>query len=173
MVDKRENDKSRDKDALQDFSEIIKKMLDSLGIDPKELSGEPFVCGFSITNLSGESPEISEFGNFSPDFDMGDDFVPDIQSNVGDCKPLIDILETEDQIYITAELHNVEKEEIQLSVSSEFIDLNTYEEGVLSETLILPAKVDPSSAKASYRNGVLEIILTKEGDIHMFDVSID
>lgn len=174
MVDKSENDRSRDKDPLRDFSEIIEQMMNKLGIDMDDLSGEPFVYGFSVTNLSGEDPDIREFGNLPYEQDFRDGPYMEGQIQVNDCKPLIEIAEIGDSIYITAELPDMEKEDILLSVTDTLIEIDaTHEVNGYSETIILPAKVNPESAKASYRNGVLEIVLLKVAELLRFNVTID
>ncbi|MDK2892401.1 Hsp20/alpha crystallin family protein [Methanohalophilus sp.] len=174
MVDKSESgsDKSQDKDPLQDFSEIIEQMMNKLGIDLGDLSGESFVYGFSITNLSGEDPEIRELGNTSYEHDLRDGPYIDVQANK--CKPLIEINEIDNNIYVTAELPGVEKEDIRLSVTDTLVKIDaTRGVNEYSETVILPAKVSPESAKASYRNGVLEIVLLRVAELLRFDVTID
>ena len=114
----------------------------------------PFVYGFSVTHRQGGSPEIREFGNI-PTFDQieaGDRRYLDIR------KPLIDILETEDKVHVIAEIPGIEKEKILLNATDLILDIETIDGNPkYSERVELPVKVDPQSAKATYKNGVLEV----------------
>lgn len=60
------------------------------------------------------------------------------------------------------ELPGVDKEDIDLQVSSSAMGILCHSERCNYEkTLDLPADVDRETAKASYRNGVLEVTLRK------------
>src|SRR5664280_2589342 len=73
-------------------------------------------------------------------------------------KPLIDILETEDKVHVIAEIPGIEKENILLNATDLILDIETIDGNPkYSERVELPVKVDPQSAKATYKNGVLEV----------------
>lgn len=90
-------------------------------------------------------------------------------------KPLTDIRETEDEIIVTSELPGVEKEDITLNATENSVEIKAEikreregeyrleERGgkYFYRVCPLPGKVDPNRAKASYKNGVLEIKLPK------------
>jgi len=63
---------------------------------------------------------------------------------------------------VVAELPGVEKEDIELNATEKelIISVDT-ERRKYYKCLELPAEVDPKSAKASYRNGILEVRLKK------------
>jgi len=175
MVDKNRKSGHRDEDSLRDFSDIVEQMLNKLGIDLDDLTNEPFIYGFSVTNRSGEDPEIHEFGNLPDEFGFfGCEGCLGGQVRVNESKPLIDVIEIGDNIHITAEVPGMEKEDISLFVTDTFVELDASRgTNRYSETIVLPAKVDPESAKASYRNGVLEIILVRVAEPVKFNVTIE
>jgi HSP20 family protein len=141
-------------DPVYDMEEIFDRLNRAMGMSMENFEQHPFVYGFSVTHRRGKSPEIREFGNI-PTFDQieaGDRRYLDIR------KPLIDILETEDKVHVIAEIPGIEKEKILLNATDLILDIETIDGNPkYSEHVELPVKVDPQSAKATYKNGVLEV----------------
>lgn len=92
--------------------------------------------------------------------------------------PPLDIEETEDAIVVRAELPGMNKEDIKVSLSGDTLTISgerkfesekknrTYYRqeriyGKFQRTVTLPAEVEGDKAKASYKAGVLELILPK------------
>ncbi len=116
----------------------------------------PYVYGFRITIGPDGKPQIEEFGN-----------VRRIQGRPvisEEREPLVDVFEEEDGVVVIAELPGVDKEKINCSVSEDkkklIIRASNHGRKYYKE-VELPVEVDPSSAKASYKNGVLEVRLKK------------
>jgi HSP20 family protein len=93
-------------------------------------------------------------------------------------EPFTDIMETKDSVIVTAELPGVAKEDIKINATEDTIEISaeTREERKVEEegyyrrerslgkyyrSYTLPAKVKPDKAKATYKNGVLEVVLPK------------
>lgn len=117
----------------------------------------PFIYGYSMTLGPDGKPIIREFGNIKPGV-AG----PTPLEFRGAREPFVDVLDEADEIKVVAELPGVEKEEINLEatdrnliISAESRSKKYYKE------LELPASVDPSSAKSTFKNGVLEVTLKK------------
>lgn len=73
-------------------------------------------------------------------------------------KPLIDVLEAEETLHVIAEIPGIEKENIKLNATDLILDIETINGSPkYSERVELPVKVDPLSARATYKNGVLEV----------------
>lgn len=160
-------------DFVRDFSDIIEQMLDSLGIDPDMLENEPFIYGFSVTNCAGKDPEFREFDNFpdESDQDFNAEYLP---APFEENKPLVDVMEIGDNIHVTAEIPGVGKEDISITATDSFVELHAARgKNSYSELIPLPAKTDPGSAKATYRNGVLEIILPRLAAPLKVEIGID
>lgn len=96
-------------------------------------------------------------------------------------EPVIDVFQTKDEVVATIELPGVKKENISLKVSPSSLLLQVrqghreerhgqghYEYSARfeghSESVTLPARVDSAKAKATYKNGVLEVRVPKEAD---------
>jgi HSP20 family protein len=139
-------------DMFRDFDDIFNEMLremESGGIR----EGGPFFYGFSMNQRPGEEPEIREFGNIHP----GRDTV-----EIGERKPLIDVFDTDDTIQVVAEMPGIEKSDVELSVDGRHLEIHAVRgDRRYHETVELPADVDEESAKATYKNGVLEVTLKK------------
>ena len=133
------------------FDELMDQMLRDLqeGWQPK-----PFIYGFSMTQHPGEAPEVREFGNVQP---LGRSVKMEDER-----KPLIDVMETTDEVHVIAEMPGVDRTDVQLDTTESRLDIKAQNEfKKYSESVELPVKVDPHSAKATYRNGVLEVRLKR------------
>ncbi len=154
------------------FDEIIREMeeemnrimrefeSESFRIEPTELfrggMAKPYVYGIRITIGPDGKPVIEEFGNVKR--------VQGKRMISEEREPLVDVFEHEDEITVVAEIPGVEKEKINLEITEDRRKLiirasNTNRK--YYKEVELPAEVDPSSAKASYKNGVLEVKLKK------------
>lgn len=105
--------------------------------------------------------------------------------------PRLDVYQTEDEVVASAELPGIEsKEDIELSVTENSLtirgefkraqdlkDENFYHSeryyGTFSRTVPLPAEVKPDQAKATYRNGILEVRIPKSDQGRKKPVRID
>lgn len=74
----------------------------------------------------------------------------------------IKIVETTDEIHIFAEMPAVNRTDIQLAGTDRRLDITTATaSGKHSESVTLPARVDPHRATADYKDGVLEVRLKR------------
>jgi HSP20 family protein len=141
-------------DPLEDMDEMFERLSRAMGMNVENFGQQPFVYGFSVTHRPGEEPEIREFGNV-PMFEQTE---TGEKSNLNIRKPLIDVLEAEETVHVIAEIPGIEKENIKLNATDLILDIETIDGNPkYSERVELPVKVDPQSAKATYKNGVLEV----------------
>jgi len=119
----------------------------------------PIVYGYSITIGPDGKPVIREFGNIKPGTLTGR-AAPQLRP---EREPLVDVIEEEKQIRVVAELPGVNKEDIELNVDENLLTIRVdTERRKYYKEVNLPAPVDPNTAKASYNNGVLEVVMTKK-----------
>jgi HSP20 family protein len=122
----------------------------------------PFVYGYSMSMGSDGKPVVREFGNVKASRPSA--FGPqrpklDLK---GEREPLIDLIEEKDVIKVVAEVPGVEKEDIDLKAAENSLTISVDGKArSYYKEIELPSTVDPDSVKASYRNGVLEVTLTK------------
>ncbi len=114
----------------------------------------PFVYGYSMKIGPDGKPEIREFGNVKPSR-LG----PRVKE---EREPLVDIIETDGEVHVVAELPGVEKSDIKLHGTEDTltISVDTPQHKYYKE-VTLPTTVDVKDAKTQYKNGVLEVTLPK------------
>ena len=123
----------------------------------------PFVYGYSMTVGPDGKPVIREFGNVKPSLKRTPFGLAKPKLEVKEERePLVDTIVDEETVKIVAELPGVERSDINLegSESTLTISVNTPHRKYKKE-LDLPAEVDPDSSKATYKNGVLEVVLSR------------
>ncbi|RLF47430.1 MAG: Hsp20/alpha crystallin family protein [Thermoplasmata archaeon] len=172
MVIRRDRDKDKSKDPFdwfgewgfedifEEFDERFRRMqqyMNKLIRDAMEgkisgMEGKPYIYGWSIRIGPDGKPEVREFGNVPTR--------PGITEEVRE--PLVDVIEGDDKISVTAEVPGVKKEDIDLEITDNTlkIKVDTKDRKYYKE-VELPAEVDPNSAKATYQNGVLDVELKK------------
>lgn len=158
------------KDFFEDFGselfdnleEIIEALLEDMG------ESGPFVYGFSIIHRPGEEPELREFGNVPEYSQKEENFFPSETK-----EPLIDVFENEDTVHVLAEFPEVEKEDLQLHATAQHLEIKVLGLSGYSEDVDLPVPVDPKSAKASYKNGVLEVTFRRTDEDKPVEIKVN
>jgi HSP20 family protein len=148
-------------DLLEEINRM-EKMIDEImkhsikTVDKEKIKNYgPYIYGFSVVLNSNGKPRIQEFGNVHPTM-----YGPQFRI---EREPLIDIVEEKNHVSIVAELPGVKKEDINLYSTENVlhISVNTHQRKYI-KNLNLPVEVDPKSAKAFFKNGVLTITLKKK-----------
>lgn len=153
----REMEKMMDEE-LKNFTdkvpkEYVKERKLPDGSTVKELG--PFVYGYSMKIGPDGKPEIQEFGNIKKSLKG----TPQVKE---EREPLVDTVETNDDVHVVVELPGVEKSDIKLhgTEDSLTISVDTPQYKYYKE-VSLPVKVRVKEANSSYKNGVLEVVLPK------------
>lgn len=129
----------------------------------------PFVYGYSVKIGPDGKPEINQFGNLKPSR-RG----PEVKE---EREPLVDIVETDGEVHVVAELPGVDKKDIQLHGTEETLTISVdIPQRRYFKEIKLPAKVRVTEAKTDYKNGVLEVTfpkIMKEGKAKGEPINID
>ena len=114
----------------------------------------PFVYGYSMKIGPDGKPEVRQFGNIKKSLEG-----PQIKK---EREPLVDVVETDGEVRVVAELPGVEKTDIKLygNEDSVTISVNTPQSKYYKE-VELQTKVRIKESKSTYKNGVLEVVLPK------------
>jgi len=134
-----------------DFNELVREEKTPSGVSRRY---GPFVYGFSYTAEPGKEPVFREFGNIKPSY-------RGIEPSEGR-EPLVDVMSEKDKYKIFAELPGVEKDQVKLDVAEDSVQIKTDDEKKFYKMIYLDSSVDPDSAKASYKNGILTLELDKK-----------
>ncbi len=113
----------------------------------------PFVYGFRITIGPDGKPKIEEFGNVRRE--RGTSKIME------EIEPLVDILDEGDKLRVVVEVPGVEKDKIKLRAKGKTLIIDAENGKKYYKEIQLPEEVDIKTAKAQYRNGVLEVELKK------------
>lgn len=159
-------------DFFKDMEEMMQREFEELSKrTPEDLVQErtlpdgtkvkrwgPFVYGYSMTIGPDGKPKVREFGNIKADTRLGRSQV-DIREQR---EPLVDVMETDGEVKIIAELPGVEKKDVKLhgTENTLTISVDTSQRKYYKDVK-MPTKIDPKKAKSNYKNGVLEITIPK------------
>jgi len=151
---------------FEDFEEELSRMEDQLyNLLDKAMKGElpsskevsPFVYGFSLRIGPDGKPQIQEFGNL-----RGLEKVPPSLEMADLRQPITDLIEGEKEIAVTIEMPGVEREDIDLETTEDKLIVKAKSGNrIYHKEIILPCKVRPEGATATYKNGVLDVRLPR------------
>lgn len=112
------------------------------------------VYGISIKLGLGGKPVIEQFGNVR---------ATETGAEVAEVRePLVDVMDEGDRLVVIAELPGVEADDIQVDIKDDVLILCA--EGKhrkYSKEVLLPAPVEAEAMERSFKNGILEIRLTR------------
>ena len=145
-----------------EFNELIREEETPSGVSRRY---GPFVYGFSYTAEPGKEPIFQEFGNIKPSH-------RGIEPSEGR-EPLVDVMSEKDKFKVFVELPGVEKEKVKLDVADDSVEIKTDDEKKFYKMIYLDSTIDPDSAKASYKNGILTLELDKKEKRKGKEVKID
>ena len=142
-----------------EFNRIFKQMSNSFfNIDDifeefktKGSSQGPYYYGYTMTVGPDGKPIVKEYGNAKPE----------LVSAPNTREPIVDTIidEKEKLVKLVAEMPGVDKSDLKVVVQDKSVNLSA-EHGEKKYQVNVPIqyKVEESSAKASYKNGILELI---------------
>jgi HSP20 family protein len=151
-------------DIEEDMRRVRERMNNMMrhmakGGPPAPGEGGPFVYGFSLRVGPDGKPQIREFGNtrMRPRFgDRGPAERPQITAR----EPVTDVVPGKEDIAVTFEMPGVGKKDIDLEILDDRLTISAKtEERTYDKEVELPHEVDSDLAKATYNNGVLEIVM--------------
>ncbi|MCK4973447.1 MAG: Hsp20/alpha crystallin family protein [Candidatus Heimdallarchaeota archaeon] len=155
------------------MDELMKNLMKNIeeGMDSgslEDMMNNPYVFGFNIGVGPDGKPSFGQFGNIKPKA-YGDIEATDVR------EPLIDVFKEEDKVRVIAEVPGINKGDIKLSGSERTLTIKAHSQfRKYEKSVSLPVAVLINTAKAKYKNGVLEVIIeVKEDDDKKKDHKID
>ena len=142
-----------------EFDRIFKRMSNSFfNIDDifEEFKGKdscsgPYCYGYTMTVGPDGKPVVKEYGNVKPG----------LLPNSDTREPVVDTIvdEKEKVVKLIAEMPGVEKTDVKIVVDNKVVDVSAeHGEKKYHAKVPLKHKVDENSAKASYKNGILQLV---------------
>lgn len=158
-------------DEIENDFAVFDQMFDQLmrEMEGGTRSAKPLFYGFSVTVGPNGRPVVREFGNVRQ---SGAKKV--VASDVRE--PLVDVIydEGNDEVKVIAEMPGVERDRVSVEAAEDEVSIRA--EGTdrkYEANVPLEVRVDPGSAKASYKNGVLEVRLKAKGKARKGGVKIN
>ena len=141
-----------------EFDRIFKKMsnsffnIDDIFEEFKSDSGSgPYYYGYTMTVGPDGKPIVKEYGNVKPGL------LPSSDTR----EPVVDTIvdEKEKVVKLIAEMPGVEKSDVKIVVEGRSVNIDAeHGEKKYHAKVPIKHKVDENSAKASYKNGILELV---------------
>ena len=142
-----------------EFDRIFKRMSNSFfNIDDifeefkgKDSGSGPYYYGYTMTVGPDGKPVVKEYGNVKPG----------LLPNSDTREPVVDTIvdEKEKVVKLIAEMPGVEKSDVKIVVDNKVVDVSAeHGEKKYHAKVPLKHKVDENSAKASYKNGILQLV---------------
>jgi len=149
------NDNNDINSILKNLEEIFSEVFHSSWREDSDFP-QPFVWGLSFNRDSEGNTKIEKFGNLRDRSGS-----PRVDNSIRE--PLTDVMIEDEQIRIIIEIPGVEKENINISSTSSYFKLKANAPGrEYIKEIDLPVKVKPETAKAKFKNGVLEVVFQKK-----------
>lgn len=138
----------------------------------------------------GELENLQNEMNRLFDFSIGRWPVRGMGLMEGEWSPTVDVYDSKDNMMVKADIPGMKKEDIDISVHGDILTIkgekkeetetkeNNYVKterfyGSFNRVLTLPSEIDESKVKASYKDGVLDIILPKKEEHKPKQIKVD
>jgi len=144
-------DDDRIREDIRRMTEEMAKMFSN--VQP----GKPVVHGFKIQFGPDGRPRIEDFGNRSIKSPDGEPVISEER------EPLTDIIEGDEDVAVTVEMPGVEKEDVDLNVTGDALEITVdTPKRKYHKRLDLPCGVKPKTTKDTYKNGILDVVITRK-----------
>ena len=148
------NDLLNDDRVMDDIRRMTEEMMKMFS---QAQPGKPVVHGFKIQFGPDGRPRIEDFGNRHMKTDKGEAVISEER------EPLTDIIEGDDDVAVTVEIPGVEKEDIDLNVTNDALEIKVDATNrKYHKKLDLPCGVVPKTTKATYKNGILDVVIKRK-----------
>ena len=143
----------------EDINKLFERMLRNMGLNQDDPNVKAWSYGYSMTTGPDGKPVIREGGTGLPDGTnplKPQPYIPETPEPLSQ----VDIDTEKKLVRVIVEMPGFTKESIKITGTENKLQLSASHETRQVDTEIpINAKVDPKSAKATYKNGVLDITL--------------
>jgi HSP20 family protein len=153
-----------DRELFDELSDLQRRLMSEMRELSEELDKQGgsrhFVYGFRITIGPDGVPRVEKFGNVRRRPIREGTQIRELGYSE-ELEPLVDIYEDSESITVITEMPGVEKDKIKVRAIGRKLMIEARDGRKYYKEVELPAEVDIDSAKANYKNGVLEVKLKK------------
>lgn len=130
------------------FQRLTRSFLDLQGLED---AGGPICYGYTLTVGPDGRPVVREYGNVRPNT------LPGSEGRQPPVDKIVD--EKNGGVKLVAEIPGVEKDDIKIVAEDEYVEIRAErgDKKYLARAPLDGKSVDRDSARASYKNGILEI----------------
>lgn len=112
------------------------------------------VFGFSVRTAVGGKPIVEPFGNIKK--------TPKGPIVEEEREPITDVFDEKEEIIVIAEMPGINEEDIKLDLKGDILDISAQsQDRKYHKEVLLLAKVKPETLTSSYKNGILEVKVSK------------
>ena len=152
-------------DKVESLSSEIQKMYESIRLIGRleEIRRSEFFANnwydynFVINDKIFEEPVSRKFDLDRPDI------LQNVTKEVNEDISLYDVISDDDRVTITVDMLGIKEEKITLRITSDNVEvIPNGSDGKYYRFISLPCKVKPESAIFTYKNGILDIIVSRK-----------
>lgn len=148
----------------EDISKIFERLFKQMGFHTME-SDDPNIrswsYGYSMTQGPDGKPVIREWGTGLPEAPQPLTYTPYLPESTSEPLSQVDIDTENKTVRVIVEMPGFTKDSIRITGTENTVHLIAdHETRHLNTEIPINARVDPKSAHATYRNGVLDIKIT-------------
>jgi len=148
------NDIFNDEKIMDDIRRMTEEMMKMF---TNAQPGKSVVHGYKIHIGPDGKPIIENFGNKPTQLPTGEAAISEER------EPLTDIIEGDEDIAITVEIPGVERDDINLDITRDNLEIKVDTPNrKYHKNLPLPCDILPKTTKATYKNGILDIVMKRK-----------
>jgi HSP20 family protein len=156
----------------EELNKIFERMLRNIGLTPDGFNTESWSYGYSMITGPDGKPIVKEWGTGLPNGPnplKPQPYIPETPEPLSQ----VDIDPENKQVRVIVEMPGFTKESIRITGTENQLELSAnYETRKVNTVIPIKAQVDPKTAKATYKNGVLDITLKLLADPRIDGVNI-
>jgi HSP20 family protein len=164
--DKKRKDRKRSPwfdifDEIKKLEKMMDDLMKSLESSNRHSRWHRPTYGFSAAFTRNKRPIIRRFKSYKRSY---------LDSEIkGEYEPLIDVFDEKDGVRVIVEVLGAEKDDIDIYATEESLTISIHKDDIkFYKEIPLPARVDPKTAVATCKNGVLAVHLKKTTDGKLF-----
>jgi HSP20 family protein len=161
-------------DAVKNMDQNLpKNLIRERKLDDGSIVREvgPIVYGYSFKIGEDGKPVVRKFGNLNtfPSTLSGKISVSDQR------EPVVDIIRDVDKLKVIAEVPGVTKGDLRITANENSLTIESVSgERKYNKKIDLPDKIEPSSGKSTYKNGILEVTFKlKDSKEHGVSINVE